>query len=159
LKCKIYMIHVKEMRKVKRMVEKISQTLNGRLIPLDRMPHKEYLELLRRTWGLLLPSIAEEPLPYTIVESILLGTIPIASRVGGVPEIVEGTPAEEYTFTPGDAGELLDRVEKLISQPRDAIVDAGMKLREHALRLLNEREIESKLLNLFRSVMSRCDGK
>jgi glycosyltransferase involved in cell wall biosynthesis len=159
LKCRIYMIHVKEVGNAEGMVERISQTLNGRLIPLDRMPHKEYLGLLRRAWGLLLPSIAEEPLPYAVVESMLLGTIPVASRVGGVPEIVEGTPAEEYTFTPGDAGELLDRVEKLISQPRDAIVDAGMKLREHALRLLNEREIESKLLNLFRSVMSRCDGK
>jgi hypothetical protein len=47
----------------------------------------------------------------------------------------------------------LDRVEKLISQPREAIVDAGIKLREHALRLFNEGEIESKLLNLFRSIM------
>jgi glycosyltransferase involved in cell wall biosynthesis len=154
LKCKIYVIHVKEVGNAKRMVEKISQTLNGKLIPLDRIPHKEYLELLRRTWGLLLPSIAEEPLPYAIVESMLTGTIPVASRVGGVPEIVEGTPAEEYMFTPGDTGELLDRVEKLISQPREAIVDTGIKLREHALRLFNEREIESKLLNLFRPIMS-----
>jgi len=96
-----------------------------------------------------------EPLPYTIVESILLGTIPIASRVGGVPEIVEGTPAEEYTFTPGDAGELLDRVEKLISQPRDAIVDAGMKLREHALRLFNMEEITGAFVNLFESLVSQ----
>jgi glycosyltransferase involved in cell wall biosynthesis len=154
LKCRIYMIHVKEAGNAKRMVERISQTLNGRLIPLDRILHKEYLELLRRSWGLLFPSISEEPLPYSIVESMLTGTIPVASRVGGVPEIVEGTPAEEYMFTPGDAGELLDKVEKLVSQPREAIVDTGMKLREHALRLFNEREIENKLLNLFRSIMS-----
>jgi glycosyltransferase involved in cell wall biosynthesis len=153
LKCRIYMIHVKEVGDAKR-VERISQTLNGRLIPLERMPHKEYLGLLGRAWGLLLPYIAEETLSYAVVESMLTGTIPVASRVGGVPEIVEGTPAEEYMFTPGDAGELLDRVEKLVSQPREAIVDAGMKLREHALRLFNEREIESKLLNLFRSIMS-----
>jgi glycosyltransferase involved in cell wall biosynthesis len=148
------MIHVKKVGNAKGMVEKISQTLNGRLIPLNRIPHKKYLELLRRTWGLLFPSIAEEPLPYAVVESMLTGTIPVASRVGGVPEIVEGTPAEEYMFTPGDTGELLDRVEKLISQPREAIVDTGIKLREHALRLFNEREIESKLLNLFRPIMS-----
>ena len=154
LKCRIYMIHVKEVGNAKMVVERISQTLNGRLIPLDRMQHKEYLELLRRTWGLLFPSIVEEPLPYAVVESMLMGTIPVASRVGGVPEIVEGTPAEEYMFTPGDAGELLDRVEKLVSQPREAIVDTGMKLREHALRLFNEGEIKSKLLNLFRSIMS-----
>jgi glycosyltransferase involved in cell wall biosynthesis len=108
--------------------------------------------LLRRAWGLLFPSIAEEPLPYAIVESMLLGTIPVASRVGGVPEIVEGTPAEEYMFTPGDAGELLDRVEKLVSQPREAIVDAGMRLREHALRLFNREEIEGKLVGLLKSI-------
>jgi len=154
LKCRIYIIHVKEVGNAKRMMERISQTLNGRLIPLDRMQHKEYLELLRRSWGILFPSTAEEPLPYAIVESMLTGTIPVASRVGGVPEIVEGTPAEEYMFTPGDVEELSDRVEKLVSQPREAIVDAGIKLREHALRLFNEGEIESKLLNLFRSVMS-----
>jgi glycosyltransferase involved in cell wall biosynthesis len=153
LKCRIYMIHVKEVGNAKRMMERISQTLNGRLIALDRMQHKEYLGLLRRARGLLFSSISEEPLPYAIVESMLTGTIPVASRVGGVPEIVEGTPAEEYMFTPGDAGELLDRVEKLVSQPREAIVDAGIKLREHALRLFNEGEIGSKLLNLFRSIM------
>jgi glycosyltransferase involved in cell wall biosynthesis len=155
LKCKIYMIYVRELGGSKRlMVERISQSLGGRLIPLDRMPHKEYLGLLRRTWGLLLPSITEETLSYSVVESMLAGAIPIASRVGAIPEIVKGTPAEEYMFAPGDAGELLDKVEKLISQPREAIIDAAMKLREHALRLFNEGEIESKLLNLFRSIMS-----
>jgi len=155
LKCKIYMIYVRELGGSKRlMVERISQSLGGRIVPLDRMPHKEYLGLLRRAWGLLLPSIAEETLSYSAVESMLTVTIPIASRVGAVPEIVKGTPAEEYMFTPEDAGELLDRVEKLVSQPREAIVDAGIKLREHAFRLFNEGEIESKILNLFRSIMS-----
>ena len=152
LKCRIYVIHVKKVGNAKKMMEGISQTLNERLIPLDRIPHKEYLELLRRTWGLLFPSIAEEPLPYAIVESMLTGTIPVASRVGGVPEIVEGTPAEEYMFTPGDVGEFLDRVEKLVSQPREAIVDAGMRLREHALRLFNREEIEGKLVGLLKSI-------
>jgi glycosyltransferase involved in cell wall biosynthesis len=154
LKCRIHMIHVKGVGNAKRMVEKISQTLNGRLIPLDRMPHKEYLELLRRAWGLLLPSIAEEPLPYAVVESMLTGTIPVASRVGGVPEIVKETPAEEYTFTPGDAEEFLDRVEKLISQPRDAIMSIGMTLNEHGTKLFKREKIERKLLNILESLLN-----
>jgi glycosyltransferase involved in cell wall biosynthesis len=154
LKCRIYMIHVKEVGNAEGMVERISQTLNGRLIPLNRMPHKEYLGLLRRAWGLLLPSIAEEPLPYAVVESMLLGTIPVASKVGGVPEIVEGTPAEEYMFTPGDAGEFLDRVEKLISQPRDAIMSIGMTLNEHGTKLFKREKIERKLLNILESLLN-----
>jgi hypothetical protein len=46
----------------------------------------------------------------------------------------------------------LDRVEKLVSQPREAIVDAGMRLREHALRLFNREEIEGKLVGLLKSI-------
>jgi glycosyltransferase involved in cell wall biosynthesis len=120
---------------------------------VGRVNHHELLNLHREAWALIFPSLLEEPLPYSVVESMLTGTIPVASKVGGVPEIVEGTPAEEYTFTPGDAGKLLDRVEKLISQPREAIVDVGMKLREHALRLFNERKIESMLFDLFESII------
>jgi glycosyltransferase involved in cell wall biosynthesis len=120
---------------------------------VGRVNHHELLNLHREAWALIFPSLWEEPLPYSVVESMLTGTIPVASKVGGVPEIVEGTPAEEYTFTPGDAGKLLDRVEKLISQPREAIVDVGMKLREHALRLFNERKIESMLFDLFESII------
>jgi glycosyltransferase involved in cell wall biosynthesis len=77
----------------------------------------------------------------------------VASRVGGVPEIVEGTLAKKYMLTPGDVGGLVDRIEKLASQPKGAIVDAGVKLREHVLRLFDSGEIESKLLSLFRSIM------
>jgi glycosyltransferase involved in cell wall biosynthesis len=58
-------------------------------------------------------------------------------------------------FTPGDAGELLDRVEKLISQPREAIVDTGMRLRERALRLFNMEEITDMFINLFKSLVSQ----
>jgi glycosyltransferase involved in cell wall biosynthesis len=127
---------------------------------VGRVNHHELLNLHREAWALIFPSLCEEPLPYAVVESMLTGTIPVASRVGGVPEIVEGIPAEEYMFTPGDAGELLDRVEKLVSQPRKAIVDAGMKLREHALRLFNMEEITGMFVNLFESLVSQssCNG-
>jgi glycosyltransferase involved in cell wall biosynthesis len=81
---------------------------------------------------------------------MLNGAIPIASRVGGIPEIIRGSPAEEYLFTPGDINELIDRIEKLLSRSKKDIIDIGMKLREHILRLLNEERIESKLINLFK---------
>jgi hypothetical protein len=44
-------------------------------------------------------------------------------------------------------------VEKLVSQPKEAIVDAGIKLREHALKLFNREEIEGKLVGLLKSIM------
>lgn len=130
--------------KEKRPLEKLNQMLSFRLIFLDKLPYEEYQRLYKIAWGLLFPSMNEEPLPYVVVESMLTGTIPIAARVGGVPEIVKGTPAEEYLFTLGSINEFVDKVETLLSQPRDSIVNAGMKLREHTLKLFNEEKSKTK---------------
>jgi glycosyltransferase involved in cell wall biosynthesis len=112
---------------------------------LNRLPHEKYLKLHENAWGLLFPSMCEEPLPYTIVESMLIGTMPIAAGVGGVPEIVRGSPAEEYLFMPGNINELVDKVEGLLSLSREDILNAGLTLREHALELFNGEEIEDKM--------------
>ena len=149
---KAYVILGKASSKVKAFVMKLAREVNGRLIPLDRLPHNEYLKLHEHAWALLFPSILEEPLPYAIVESMLIGTIPIASRVGGIPEIIKGSPAEEYLFTFGDINEFIDRIEMLLSQPRNHIVDIGMKLKEHAIKLVNKEKIRSKLIDLFESL-------
>ena len=117
---------------------------------IGRVSSEQLLELHREAWALIFPSIWEEPLPYAVVEAMLAGTIPVASRVGGVPEIIRGSPAEEYLFTPGDTNEFIDRIKKLLSQSKRDITDIGMKLREHILRLLNEERIESKLTSLFK---------
>jgi glycosyltransferase involved in cell wall biosynthesis len=112
---------------------------------LNRVPHKEYLKLHETAWSLLFPFISEKPLPYTVVESMLMGTMPVAARVGGVPEIVRDSPAEEYLFMPGNINELVDKVDDLLSLSRGDILNAGMTLREHALELFNREEIEDKI--------------
>ena len=149
-KARAYIILGKASLKEKAFVMKLAREVNGRLIPLDKLPHNGYLKLHEHAWALLFPSISEEPLPYAIVEAMLIGTIPIAWRVGGVPEMIKGSPAEEYLFTPGDVNGFIDRIEKLLSQSKKDIMDVGIKLREHILRLFNEERIESKLVSLFR---------
>jgi glycosyltransferase involved in cell wall biosynthesis len=115
----------------------------------EELPYEEVIKLHAKAYALLFPSIWEEPLPYTVIESMLMGTISIAAKVGGVPEIVRETPAEEYLFTPGNIDEFVDKIEMLLSKSRDSITDIGMKLREHALKLFNKKEIENKLGGLL----------
>jgi glycosyltransferase involved in cell wall biosynthesis len=151
--CKVYVIRGREASSRENLQLKgLCRRLDDRLMVLGRLPYEEYLKLHENAWGLLLPSMGEEPLPYAFVESMLLGTIPIAARVGGIPEILEGTPAEEYLFTPRRIEELVDRIEALLSLSREDIMDAGMKLRKHALKLFNEEEIEYKITGLFNSL-------
>lgn len=126
---------------------------------MSRVPHEEYLKLHETAWNLLFPSISEEPLPYAVAESMLMGTIPIAAKVGGVPETVRGTFAEDYLFAPGNVDEFVDKVEMFLSQSRGNIMDVGMKLREHAFELFNKEEIENKIVNLFESILSQSNAK
>jgi hypothetical protein len=62
-------------------------------------------------------------------------------------------------FTPGNIDEFIDKVEMLLSQSRDNLVDIGIKLREHTLKLFNEEEIENKIVNLFETIISQDNIK
>jgi hypothetical protein len=95
------------------------------------------------------PSIWEEPLPYVIMESMLLGTIPVASRVGGIPEIVEGTYADYLTFMPGGLEEIVGKIEKVLSLPQSRLINIGSELGEIIRRKFNNSALRQRLLKVF----------
>jgi len=136
-----------------RLIE-ILKRLNIKVEILGRISYEEVLKLHRIIWATLFPSINEEPMPYAVLESALLGTIPIASRTGGIPEILEGTPAEKYMFTPGEAGELAKKIENIILLSREEVLDIGTRLREHAIKIFNREEIERMIVDLFMSLIN-----
>jgi glycosyltransferase involved in cell wall biosynthesis len=151
---KAYIILGKASPKEKVLVIKLTEKVNKKLIPLDRLPHNEYLKLHEHAWALLFPSISEETLGYAVVESILIGTIPIASRVGGVPEVVEGTAAEGFLFKPGNVEEFISKIESLVSLSKDEIMSIGVKLKEKASELFDKGRIEREITDSFMSILS-----
>ncbi len=70
------------------------------LFAMGKLSYKSLLELLSISMATLHPSLYEEPLPYAIIESIETLNIPIASKVGGIPELLKGTFLEKYLFNP-----------------------------------------------------------
>jgi glycosyltransferase involved in cell wall biosynthesis len=109
----------------------------------------ELFQLYSKAYGLVFPSLWEEPLPYAVIEAMLAGTIPIASKVGGVPEIVQETCAEDFLFTAGNVRELTDKMELIMSMSREELIDIGIKLRENVLKKFNKDLIERELLHVF----------
>jgi glycosyltransferase involved in cell wall biosynthesis len=116
---------------------------------LGYVPRESLLKLYSKSYALLFPSIWEEPLPYAVLESMLAGTIPIASRVGGVPEIVQGTYAERMLFTPGSVDELADRMETVLSLSHEELTEIGASLRESILKKFDLSITKSRLLDVF----------
>ncbi|MCX8199472.1 MAG: glycosyltransferase family 4 protein [Sulfolobales archaeon] len=116
---------------------------------LGFIPRGELQKLYAMSCALLFPSIWEEPLPYAVVESMLAGTLPIASKVGGVPEIVGGTPAEKFMFTPINVNEFVNRMECVLSMGAEQLTDIGLSLREEVLRRFNQEATRNVLVKVF----------
>jgi glycosyltransferase involved in cell wall biosynthesis len=113
--------------------------------------HSKLIEQHRKAWALLFPSKSEEPLPYAVVESSALGTIPIASKVGGIPEIIRDTSAENFLFLPGNIDELINKIKMVMTQSREEIINIGMRLKEHVTKLFSSKEMSSRILKVFNS--------
>jgi glycosyltransferase involved in cell wall biosynthesis len=119
---------------------------------VGRVPHGVVMRAHEDAWGLLFPSINEEPLPYAVVEAALAGTVPIAARVGGVPEILSGTGAERFMFKAGDAENLVGRVEELIGLGVEGVMEVGEEVKGVVRRRLEESA--SRLPEVFMEILS-----
>ncbi|BDZ71272.1 hypothetical protein GCM10025861_17890 [Methanobacterium petrolearium] len=66
----------------------------------------------------VMPSIVFENSPMTIYESFKFGTPVIASRIGGIPELVE-EKVNGFLYEPGKVSELKDLLQYLIENPEE----------------------------------------
>ena len=111
------------------------------------------MSLHRHVWAMVFPSICEEPLPYSILESCLLGTVPIASRVGGVPEIVEGTYAEKLLFRASDVDDLIEKVKCVLTLSKEEFMDISIELKEKTRKRFNAEKTRDCLSRIFLSLV------
>ena len=116
---------------------------------LGRISHEELLRVHSRVWALLFPSIHEEPLPYAIIESMLLKTIPIASKAGGIPEVVSGTKAEPFLFEPTNIISLINVLRRVVDSHSSELLKIGEEVRNHIIKKFSNISIE--LLKMFNS--------
>jgi len=79
----------------------------------DWVQGAEKFDLLGRARVLALPSYSEG-LPVVLLEAMASGTPCVATRVGGIPEVVEDTRTG-YLVDPGDRAALVDRIERLFA--------------------------------------------
>jgi glycosyltransferase involved in cell wall biosynthesis len=137
----------RSLKTLKRLSDKYRN--NVKIQVLGRIEFNKLKELHRRTWALLFPSICEEPLPYTVVEASLLGTIPIASKAGGVEEILSNSVGEKYLFDPEDLKSVMRALNIVVNSDPYDIINDGIKLRKSVLLKFKNETILNKLLKLF----------
>lgn len=99
---------------------------------LGHLGKTELTELVQRATATIVPSEWYENCPMSVLESFACGTPVIGARIGGIPELVQ-EERSGYLFTPGDADELAQTMQKLLDQPTSA-VQMGRQAREQVER-------------------------
>ncbi|MEN3062093.1 MAG: glycosyltransferase family 4 protein [Candidatus Methanosuratincola petrocarbonis] len=132
-----------------RIFEKLNGIYGKRVVYLGRLPHEEMLKTYSRSWASIFPSICEETFGYVVLDSMACGTIPIASRVGGVPEIVEGSYAEKMLFEPNNFNEFIEKVENVLDINYDDLNYLGHSLADFSKKKFNSYQIKKQLIKIF----------
>jgi glycosyltransferase involved in cell wall biosynthesis len=121
-----------------RVISRINKTYGHSIYLTGRIPYTEVLNLYKKAWALLFPSIWEEPLPYAVMEAILTQTIPISSKVGGVPDIIISDKLKEFIFEPGSSKMLYDRIAFIINIDRKEMLNYISYLNENSVYIFRE---------------------
>jgi len=108
----------------------------------------ELEEIILKAKAVIIPSVWAENMPFVLLESLALGKVVIASRTGGLPELI--TPGETgFLFKNGDYADLAKKISALNNYNLEQIgaaaraTVADLTLEKHYARLL---EIYSRLL-------------
>lgn len=105
-------------------------------------------EAFRRCGLFVLPSLSEG-LPVALLEAMAWGRPILATRVGGVPDVV-GDGTEARIVPPGDPDLLAEAMRQLLADP-DGRLRLGQAARQRALTL-NEEEVCGRLDAIYREL-------
>jgi len=137
----------------------------GNVIWLEQMlPKPEVIQLLSHATVFVCPSIYE-PLGIVNLEAMACETAVVATRTGGIPEVVEdGVTGLLVPFEPRDDGsrapvdparfatDIADRVNELVRNPERA-AEMGRAGRSRAIEHFSWRTIAEQTVDLYRSLL------
>lgn len=124
---------------------------SARVTFTGRVPRDEVLKWYRRARIVVLPS-RSEGLPLVAVEASLSGAALVATRVGGIPEVVlDGETGA--LVPPEDPAALASAMLKLLDQPQ-LVEAAGDRARAHARTLFSPEAMANAYLTLYGEVLA-----
>ena len=108
-------------------------------------------DLLAKADAFVLPSLSEG-FGLAVVEAMAMGVPVIATKVGGVPEVVPSW-AHEWLVPPGDDTPIRETVQRLRSLAPENRDDLGVRLSEHATQQFSPARYIEELEQLYRELL------
>lgn len=118
---------------------------------LGYMKGEALYQEIKRSKAVILPSECYENNPMSVIEAFALGRPVIGSRIGGIPELVRDKETG-LTFEPGNAEDLREKIEKLLSDSSLSIA-MGKNARRFVEAELNPERYYQRLMEIYMQVM------
>jgi glycosyltransferase involved in cell wall biosynthesis len=120
---------------------------------LGFLPMEKMLRILKEATCLVMPSTLYETFGRTIIEAFATATPVIASNLGAMSEIVTDNETG-LLFTPGSAGDLRDKVNYALSNPRKLKRWGENARKEYEVKYSDKIAYE-RLIDIYCSVVKR----
>lgn len=128
-----------------------------RLANIKLLDYKTGAELEKEILGaraVILPSVWYENYPLSVLEALGYGKLVIASRLGGLPEIIKDKETG-FLFNPGDAADLA-RVVKDIWNDETKIKKMNEKAQQQVQELNNPEKYYEELMKIYKKLCPVC---
>jgi glycosyltransferase involved in cell wall biosynthesis len=145
---KPFKIHLTKIRNINR--EYVNRLEKSGFYVHGRLEQEAYSEMYRKVRTVIVPSIWFETWSYLVVEALLNKRYVIASKIGGMPEVVE-TCKGVTLVEPGNSEELKQAMNDVLNIDNATLFELGSQNREAFLRRFsNELSLKE-----FSSVLDR----
>ncbi len=133
--------------------KKLLQLILELKAPVELMGYqsgKNLAELIIHSKAVVVPSVWHENMPLSLLEAMSLGKAIIASRVGGLPEMVkEGVNG--FLFEPGSSDDLVEKIKLLNQTDLNSLSEASLKLVEG----LSPQGNYEKIISLYQEILNK----
>jgi glycosyltransferase involved in cell wall biosynthesis len=116
------------------------------------MPRKALIEYYQQARLTIIPSLFEN-FPYTCLEAMSCGCPVIASRVGGLPEMIE-EGISGLLFQPDDGEELAKKILLLLADPVRA-ENMGDEAARRVRQYYSQEVIIPQVINVYRELVDK----
>jgi alpha-maltose-1-phosphate synthase len=137
------------------LVEGLRATRSGVIWIPQMLPKREIIQLLTHALVFVCPSLYE-PLGIVNLEAMSCETAVVASRVGGIPEVVEGS-VTGLLVPPDDPASLADALNMLVRDPQRAAA-MGQAGRERAVAEFSWDAVAAQTAALYAELTGRPVG-
>lgn len=110
------------------------------------------VELLDRAKAVIVPSEWYENCPYSILEAMARSRIIIASRIAGLPELVEENKTG-FLFEPQNSDELAQKIRKTDQLSKEEFISMCLTTYDRANNLFNPEKYYEKIIRIYQGLI------